>query len=158
MDFLAFVLVSALVIITLVLLLRRRFKKLESGGDVSLPSLFAPDRIYQTVKWYFIIVGAGLIINGFIHTLGLLSGVITKIQIFDAIFNAGLGIIYLFCVWLYTKRNKIVIWIFGFAVLLSIGYPFAVGRGFNFPIVIIGSIVMYQLLQLVKTNELHFRS
>ena len=157
MDFLIFILVSGLVILSIVLLLRFRLKKAsveqntinESGKDMS-----GPTRYYNLLKFYFIIGGAYLIVFGIIHTLGIITGDVTYIQIWDAIFNTALGLIYLVCVWFHNKRNKIVLWIYGFSVLLSIGYALAVGRGFNFYITIFGAVIIYLILDLIKKNEL----
>lgn len=156
MDLLVFVLVSVLVILTLVLVLRRRLRKLAENPDADFrKSLSSPERNYDMIKWFFIISGAGSVINGALQAYGSITGRGEIFQIRDAVLNASLGIIFLICLWFTIKRNKIVLWIYGFAILVSIVYSFVVGRGFNYLMAIFGALIMYQLVKLVKANELH---
>ncbi len=157
MDLLIFIFISGLVILSIVLILRHRLRKLDENkndenGEINTLSRSARD--YKIFKWLFFIAGIGSITNGLIRAIGIILNGGTNIQVWDAIFNTSFGIIYFICLWFYNNRNKNVIWIYGFSILLSIGYSFAVGRGFNYPMVIIGAYFIYQLFNLSKTNEL----
>ena len=114
----------------------------------------AQSRTYNLIKWYFVLGGASLTIFGIIHAFGVITGEVTYIKIADAIFNASVGIIYFVCAYFFTKGNQAAIWIYGASVLYSLIYAFAVGRGFNYYIAIWGGFLIYQLLNLRKTNEL----
>jgi len=157
MDFVIFILISSLVILSIILLLRYRLRKLRNDSNVSdelKEDNPGPSKVFNQAKWYFLFGGVLLIIFGFIHVFGFFTGEFTYLKLWDAIFNTSLGIIHMICFIYLNKRQMLVVWIYGFSILLSIGYGFVVGRGFNYFIAIFGAFIIYRLFELKKTNEL----
>ena len=157
MDFIIFISISALLILSIVLLLRYRMQKIQTGQDSiseSAENNSLPSKHYNFIKWFFLLGGVLSILSGLIHTFGFFTDDFSNIKMWDAIFNSSVGVIYLICYWFFNRQQNLVVWIFIFSVLLSIGYAFAVGRGFNYFSAIFGAYIVYRLLQLKKTNEL----
>ena len=102
----------------------------------------------------FTLIGAGGVLAGIIHVLGILSSGFTIMRLADAIFNIVLGVLVLLCSRVLKNGRSLVILLYGGTVLLSIGYSFAVGRGFNFVMAAIGLIFIWQLTSLKLKGEL----
>jgi len=153
MDILIMLGIGAFVLLVFIVTRRNRLSK-ESNTDVSTEQEETKSPWEGFIRFYLYLYGPTLVIFGIIHTVGIITGDVTYVNIADAIFNFTLGVVYIICAVLYSKNKQSVIWIYIASVIGAIIYAFAMGRGFNFYIAIFGGFVSYQLLKLREMNVL----
>lgn len=91
------------------------------------------------------VIGVGL---GAIHFLSMVSSDYSSTALTDALFNTGFGVLLFVCSRLLVKGSRLIVPVWCGAVLSSIVYSFAVGRGFNWVFAAAGLFILWQLIKL----------
>jgi len=91
---------------------------------------------------------------GVILLVGAISGLSAESGISDGWFNISMGLLLVICSRILTKGRFYAVWVFTGTMLYSVGYTYAMGRGFHFFIVFVGAYVIWQMFTLRKSGDL----
>jgi hypothetical protein len=108
----------------------------------------------QSLIRIMVIAGVLSVAAGAFMLVGAMQGLGPESGISDGWFNIGTGLLLVICSRILTKRRFLVVWVFAATILYSVGYSYAMGRGFNFIIVFVGAYVIWQLFTLRKSGGL----
>ncbi len=112
-------------------------------------------KIFLTLIRIMVIAGVLSVVAGIINLFAALTPELApKTSLADGLFNISMGILLVICSRFLTKGKAITLWLFGAAILFSIGYSYAIGRGMNYIIALAGGYVLVQLYNLKKNKEL----
>lgn len=113
-----------------------------------------PSSHYQNLVSGFLMLGLiGLGLSA-LHWVGIVRDGVNPTRLADALFNSGFAFLELICYLLLKQRRQIVIGVVGLGVVGSIAYSFAMGRGFNLIISLLGMIMLFALFSLCRHGEL----
>ncbi len=111
-------------------------------------------QLLRQLTTYFLVGGVAGVIFGLVHWVGILAEGFTTIQFFDALFNTLFGVVGLICWRLLLGCKRLVVVVWGAVVVSILVYAFAVGRGFNIVIAVVGALIAAALVSLWRRGEL----
>lgn len=109
---------------------------------------------YKTVSLFFLFGGILGVLIGLIHLADLAVSGFSAIGLGDFLQNVGIGVANLGCYSLLRKRSARAIWLFGLTILAIQVYSYAVGRGLNLMMLIVGAVFLWMLFNLQRQNEI----
>ena len=104
------------------------------------------------VTAFTLLGGAGILVAVISLIRALPSG-LSDVQLTDSVFNAVFGILFLIYAQMLAKGKVWVIWLVGGTILASIIYSFAMERGFNLIITIIGVYFLWRLIAIKRKGK-----
>jgi hypothetical protein len=110
------------------------------------------ENITSLVTAFTLLGGAGILVAAIGLIRALPSG-LSDVQLTDSVFNAVFGILFLIYAQMLAKGKAWVIWLVGGTISASIIYSFAMGRGFNWIIAIIGVYFLWRLITLKRKGK-----
>ena len=91
---------------------------------------------------------------GLIHIWSILTQGLTVIRLGDAVVNLVVGMLFYASARLVAEGKPLAMWVFALTIPLSLGYSFAVGRGFNTVYAVIGAAMLLLFVVAKADNEL----
>lgn len=101
-----------------------------------------------------LLVGSGGVIAGATHLMGVFTLPADPFRLGDAIENLVFGLFNLAAWRLALKGRMLSLWLFLTSIVISLVYSFAVGRGLNVILAIIGVYIAILALQMRKQGLL----
>lgn len=111
-------------------------------------------QLLRQLTTYFLVGGVAGVIFGLIHWAGILTEGITNIRLSDAVFNTLIGVVGFICWRLLLGRKRLVVFVWGAAVVSALVYSYAVGRGLNVVIAVAGILIGAASVALWRRGEL----
>jgi len=102
----------------------------------------------------FRLVGIIGLAFGAIHLVSILTAGYTDVRAGDALVNALIGVLALLTLRTLAQGRLLAIALCGSAVLLSVFYSFAIGRGLNFTSAVVGALGLGALVVLWRRGEI----
>jgi len=91
---------------------------------------------------------------GAIHLFSILTEGFTAVRLGDALFNSLSGVWFFVCSSVLARGKRLVVPLHAAAVIASVVYAYAIGRGFNIIFALATAAILVGLIQLWRRGEL----